>query len=379
MAKAEKNPFIYGEIVKGECFADREDELRELVSALEASQKIFLISPRRYGKTSLIFKTLDNLKKKGFLCVYVDLFRISSLKQFLEIYTKELTKNTEKKVEAMIRLMSDILRGLRPKTSIDLDGTLNITIDYTPKEEDVYTALDSIYESPWKISRKKKKKVVVVFDEFQELISLAGEKIEKPMRAAIQHQRNVGYVFAGSKKQLLYDMVSNKNRAFYKMGKTMILHKIPREKFKPFLEKKFISTGFKLGAGVVEKILDLTEDCPYNAQYLCSELWEGKRSVRKIKADDVEKILDSIIVKESPLYEALWDTLSSHQKRLMKAISIQKENMIYSRAFIEENELATTASVTTSVNALIKKGFLDKEKGDYAITDNFFKYWIARA
>ena len=57
------NPFIYGELVGAGAFADREGERKRLTRDLAAGQKVFLISPRRYGKSSLIRDVLRGLAR----------------------------------------------------------------------------------------------------------------------------------------------------------------------------------------------------------------------------------------------------------------------------------------------------------------------------
>ena len=214
-----KNPFVYGEAVSGENFTDREKEIRELIRDLSSTERIFLISPRRYGKTSLILKALEKLKVMGFYTAYIDLYKVTSLQNFLEIYAREIVRAVESKIEKMFNFLKKTLPGLRPKISMQPDGTTTIGIEHIPKTEDVIKFLDQVYDLPQQLAEKKKKPFIVVFDEFQEIVNLNGDSIEKVMRASFQHHDKVGYLFAGSKRHILYDMVSNPDRAFYKMGR----------------------------------------------------------------------------------------------------------------------------------------------------------------
>ena len=373
-----KNPFVYGEIVADKDFADRTDEIKELIRDLKDCEKIFLISPRRYGKTSLVVNVLTKLRENGVYPVYIDLYKATSLHKLLELYAREIALTVETKLEKAIRLIKEIMPGLRPKITINAEGNASIGIDYVVSEREVLKFLDEIYDLPQKLALKKKKNFVIAFDEFQEIRNFDGESIEKSMRASFQHQRNVGYLFAGSKKHLLNDMVYNENRAFYKIGKVVNLNKIPREEFQRFLEEKFKKTGFILKRGVVDKVLDLVEDYPYNAQFLCHKLWDMNLDKKRINTLDIEAALKKILSEETPFYLSLWDSLTLHQRNVLQAIANFGGEKIFSHEFIAASGIRPGSTLQTSVTLLIKKGIIEKSNGTYDITDVFFKEWIKK-
>lgn len=373
-----RNPFFYGEVVTGNDFADRKRELKELYTDMKSGGKVFLISPRRYGKTSLIVNVLRRLRKTGIFTVYLDLYRAASLRQLLELYAREIARAAETKVEAILRLLKEILPSLRPTVSLTPDGSPSIGLEYAVREKDVLEFLEQVYEAPERIARKRKRRFVVALDEFQEVRNLDGEAVEKGMRASFQQHRDVSYLFAGSKKSLLYDIVSNKAGAFYKLGKVMTLGKIPRNEFRPFLEKRFQASSFRLEEGVMERILDLVEDLPYSAQFLCHALWDRLQDTKRIGVDHVERVLERILTEQSPLYLTIWDNLSLHQRRVLQAIAVRGGRNIFSRDFLGDANLGALPSVQTSVRLLIKKGILDKEDDVHTVTDVFFREWVRR-
>jgi len=326
-----KNPFIFGEIVTDKDFADRKDEIKELTRDLKDCERIFLISPRRYGKTSLIINVLAKLKKNGIYPVYIDLYKVTSLHKLLELYCREIALSVENKIEKAIRFIKETLPNLRPKISIDADGTATFGIDHVNSKRDIMRFLDEVFDIPQKLALKKSKNFVIAFDEFQELRNFNGDAVEKSMRASFQNHPNVAYLFAGSKKHILNDMIYNKNRAFYKMGTVMNLNKIPRSDFRKFLEEKFKDSGFILENQVVDKILDLVEDYPYNAQFFCHKLWDMNFDIKKIKIDDLRAALKKILSEQSPFYLSLWDSLTLHQKNALRAIANFSGHKIFLR------------------------------------------------
>jgi len=373
-----KNPFIYGEVVTGEDFADREIELENIIRDLKDGQNIFLISPRRYGKTSLIMNALEKLQKEGFYTAYIDLFKVSSFKGLLELYTEAVSRAAETKIGRFTGLIRDFFPNIHPKVVITSDGRPSIEIDYEVKEKSAGKLFDEVYEAPQRIAVKRKRIFIVVFDEFQEITNLNGEMIEKGMRACFQHHDRVGYLFAGSRRHIIYDMISNKQRAFYNMGKITSLGKIPREEFKAFLKDKFSKTGFLLEEGLLDEILDVTENYPYNVQFLCHELWNNCRDMRKVSVEDITPTMNKILDGQSTVYVTVWNTLPRHQKRMLIAIASSGGENIFSSDFIRDNDLGAVSSVQTSINLLMKKEIVDKENDAYYITDVFFKKWVTK-
>ena len=370
------NPFVYGETVRGQNFANRIEELKMLERDLIDGQIVFLISPRRQGKTSLILNLSQRLKAKGIITAYVDLYRCASMAQFLNQYLNRLLRASETKFEKIARFINELLPSIRPKINIAPNGSVNAELNISPIEKDLTKITEEIIDLPQRIAKQKKKKVFVAFDEFQEIRNFNGEAVEKIIRSVIQHHREVGYLFAGSKRHIINDMIHREDRAFYKAGKVMPLDKIERSVFTQFIQKKFTATGFKIGSGVIEEIFNITDDCPYYVQYLCHELWDNFSASRKIEKDCINMVLEKIVAEESPIYLTIWDELTLHQRRLLQAIALSQGKNIFSQDFVIRNELVSASSVQTSANLLMDKGILDRNNGDYYIEDIFFKYWI---
>ncbi|MFA7711814.1 MAG: ATP-binding protein [Candidatus Neomarinimicrobiota bacterium] len=373
-----KNPFVYGEAVMGENFTDRIKELAEITRDLSSGERLFLISPRRYGKTSLILKALEELKKNDFYIVYMDLYKATSLQAFLEIYTRSIATAVETKTDKILKFFKNTLPGLRPTISLQPDGSASVGIELVPKVSDVLNFLDQIYDLPQKLAKKKGRNFIIVFDEFQEILNLDGESMEKTMRACFQHHDRVGYLFAGSKRHILYDMVSNPERAFYKMGRIINLEKLPRLEFIDFLLNAFKTTGYKIESETLDTLLDLVEDYPYNAQYFCHKLWDEYADTKVIRSEYLEPTLIRILNENAPVYISIWDSLTLHQRRVLQAIARNGGQNILSQEFILENNLGNSSSVQTSIRLLMKRQILDRESGIYFLTDVFFRDWICR-
>ena len=373
-----KNPFLFGEVVTGTDFADRKIELTDLARNMKNGERVFLISPRRYGKTSLIINLLEGLQKEGIFTAYIDLYKVTSLRQFLELYASTITRSVESSVERVVRLVKDILPGIRPNISVAPDGSTSLSIEYVEQEHELWRLQEKVYDIAERLATKKKRLFVVALDEFQECAQFDGSNVEKSMRAVFQRHKNVAYLFAGSKRHLIYDMISDKSRAFYKMGRVLNLGKIPRVEFIPFLMKRFHKTGFHIEEGVLDDILDITEEYPYNVQFLCHELWDAFLNQKVVRRGDVVPTLERLLTQETPLYAVIWDGLPLPQRRVLQVIARHGGKNLFSREFLTIHNLGASSSVFTSVKLLRKKEIIDKEKDFYFITDVFFKEWIKR-
>jgi len=372
------NPFYYGEVVTGENFTNRVDEIERLTTELCGGHNVFLISPRRYGKTSLIINTLEQIKNRGPFVFYMDLYKVASVRELVEAYAKGIVRSSRTKVEKISDFVKDLFPKIRPKIILSDDGTPSIEIDIKLKERELMDSLAEILDVPQKIAERRKNNYVVVFDEFQEIINLDGERLEKLMRATFQHHHNVAYLFAGSKRHLLYSMVSDPNRAFYKLGDIMNLHKIPPNEMMKFVKKQFLKGPISISEEVIDSVLEISENVPYNIQYLCHQLWNRCLQIKDVKKVDIDAVMTDIINEQSANYISVWDGLSMHQRLFLKAIIRSPERSIFSKEFVSENELGTPGSIQKSISLLTKKNIIDTEDKDIRFNDVFFKEWIKK-
>ena len=374
-----RNPFIYGGLVFGDHFADRENELAELTTEMGNGGKVFLVSSRRVGKTCLLRNLQVNLNKMGFLTAYVDLYRAPTLRHFTELYARAVVEVVEGKLEKMVKAIPRILPGLRPILAPNPDGTLSFSVEYIAKEKEVFQILAEVLEYPERASIKKKKQFVVIIDEFSDIVKYNGTEVEKAIRAVVQSHQRVGYIFSGSKRSVIRDMVKNKGRAFYRMGRIMELTPIPRKMFAPFIETWFIKKGgYNLSEGVIDLILKNGRDISYNIQRIAHTIWEETSDTKIVEKASVGKAIETIVSQESMSFEALWDGLSQKQRELIVALARDNPESVYSKDFTERWRLGAS-SIQATLKALESRGIVEKEKqGDYRFDDEFFRIWAAR-
>ncbi len=316
------NPFVYGEVVPAAAFVNRIDELNHLVRDLSASQKVFLISPRRYGKSSLIRRALAALSRQGTLTVDVTVSSFSSYVAFLEGYARALVA-AETRSDRARNWLRDAVRSARaevryhPDPALQTSGAGSVSVSFpgVKTDRDVSRLAEEVFTLPARLAETRKRKVVVALDEFQAIAGFNGGSVEHAMRAAVQHQREVGYVFAGSEPSLMERMLGPK-RPFYKAGPVMRLDKIPADEFAAFIDARFARSGMRPEPGLGAAIVDLAGNLPYDVQRLAHETWDEVRSRTRKRAtlDDLHNALKRLLSEQQTIFEAIWQRLTLAQR-----------------------------------------------------------------
>ena len=217
------NPFIYGEVVPAAAFVDREVELDRLTRDLLAGQKIFLISPRRFGKSSLVRQALRAAGRSGALTVEVTVSSYSSYVAFLEGYARAVL-SVETRLDRARRWLRDMFVAVRHEVRVEPDehggSQLALSFPAVRTDRDVSRVAQEVFALPGRIAEVRRRRLAVALDEFQAIGSFDGGNVEHALRAAVQHQRQVGYVFSGSEPSLMERMLG-RSRPFYKAGPVM--------------------------------------------------------------------------------------------------------------------------------------------------------------
>ena len=373
-----QNPFRFGSVVSGEDFADRRRELTELGRELAGGQHVFLLSPRRYGKTSLILTLLGRLHSQGLLTAYVDVFRATTAAQLLELTAQTVLRGVESKPERVLRLAVDLLGKLRPQVGTDSRGKPTLSLDIGNSPRSVLAVQEEVLALPEELAQKRKSRLVLVFDEFQEIQRFPGAGLEKAMRSHFQAHRHVSYLFAGSRESALRDMASRERSPFYKFGRMVTLGPISQQEFVPFLQVRFKRGGLRLTAEMGDAVLAAADDVPYNVQRLCHQLWAlraGKAD--RITEQDIGDAIAGIVEQDAPHFSAGWDRLSLHQRQVLQAIARSGGRNVFAGEFLTTHRLGSHSSVQTSLRQLLKEQVLTKTDGEYRFADPFFREWVA--
>ena len=389
------NPFVYGEVVPLSAFVDREEELDRLARDLLAGQKVFLISPRRYGKSSLVRQALRAASRGGALTVDLTVSSYSSYVGFLEGYARALS-TVEQQTSRAVSWLREVLAPVRPEVRLEqppaqrarksraaagrtAESEVTVSFPSATSERDISRLAQEVFALPGRIAEGRGRKVVVALDEFQAIAAFNGGSVEHALRAAVQHQRDVGYVFSGSEPALMERMLG-RSRPFYKAGPVMRLGRIPAERFAPFIEERFLKTGIKPAANLGLAIVELAGNLPYDVQRLAHELWDDARvnGRRTVDLEDLHDTLTRLLGEHESLFEATWQRLTLAQRAALRAAVVQDGRELLSADTRARYRLSGASTVQASLAALVREDILARDKDRYVVVDSLFREWVAR-
>jgi hypothetical protein len=379
---ADANPFVYGEIVTTAAFADRETERDRLTSDLRAGQKVFLISPRRYGKSSLIRDVMRRLTRDGVLTIEVTVAASSSYVAFLEAYARALV-TADTPTSRLRRWVKDLLEAVRPELRLEAkaSGEPRVTLAFPSirTNRDVARLAAEVFALPARIAAARRQRLAIALDEFQAIEAFDGGAVEQALRAAVQDQRAVGYVFAGSEPSLMERMLGPR-RPFYKAGPVMRLEKIDPKVFATFLDARFADSGIRVESGLGEAIVDLAANVPYDVQRLAHEMWDDARArrLRMVGLDDLHGTLTRLLSEQSSVFEESWQRLTLPQRAVLRALVFEHGRELMSAGVRERHRLPGASSVQSALGALVKQDVVMKVGTHYTVSDSLFREWVAR-
>jgi len=376
------NPFIYGEVVPAAAFVDRVVELDRLVGDLTAAQKIFLISPRRYGKSSLIRRALATMARRGALTVDVTVSSFSSYVAFLEGYARALVAAETQGSRARTWLR-EVVRSARADVRYAPNssplGGLTVSFPTARSDREISRLAEEVFALPARLAEAQGRKVVVALDEFQAIGGFNGGAVEHAMRAAVQHQREVGYVFAGSEPSLMERMLGPK-RPFYKAGPVMRLEKIPAEEFAAFIDQRFAKSGIRAEPGLGAAVVELAGNLPYDVQRLAHETWDEVRgaSRRRATLDDLHQALKRLLAEHQMMFEALWQRLTLAQRAALRAVVVEEGRELLSADVRSRHRLAGPSTMQAALAALVRDDVVNREGSRYVVVDSLLREWVER-
>src|SRR5690348_9066125 len=376
-----ENPFVYGEIVPRAAFIDRDVELDRLVEDLADGQKVFLISPRRYGKSSLIRQALDILSRRKLATVDVTVSSFSSYVAFLEGYARALV-GLESRTGRATSWFRDLFRGVTPEVRVEAGTHAGVSVSFPAVRtaRDVARLAEEVFTLPARIAERLDRRVVIALDEFQAVAAFNGGSVEQSLRAAVQQQRQVGYVFAGSEPSLMEQMIGPK-RPFFKAGPVMRLGRIPADYFAAALDDRFKRSGLTGESGLGAAIVDLGGNLPYDVQRLAHETWDDVTALRRksVGLDDLHVTLHRLLSEQDTLFEAMWQRLTLAQRATLRAVVLEHGVEVLSADVRTRHRLGGPSSVQASLAALVRDDLIAREDdARYSVVDSLLREWVAR-
>ena len=351
-----RNPFKFGTLVDGEFFTDRVTELESIQRMLDSENHLVLISPRRFGKSSLVAKAV---KASGRPSISLNMQNMLSIEDFASKILRELFRLYP--LERIRHLMTHFRIAPTVSTNPITNG---IDVSFQPVINGIVLLEDAMALLE-KVSTENKK-LIVVFDEFQEIMNIR-KGLDKQLRSIMQEQQHLNYILLGSQESMMTEIFERKKSPFYHFGKLMHLSKIPYEDFRTYVTER-LPLKEATQNSVVDDILSFTGLHPYYTQQLSAQVWE-MMTYDKLFDNVVSEAVNAIIQAHDLDFERLWLSFNRTDRFIMQSLSSQKNPL--------QNRQMATSTTFSAIKRLMKAGYVIRTE-DYEVEDPFFKTWILK-
>jgi uncharacterized protein len=370
-----ESPFVFGRKAVGEKFTNREAETKHLVSNFQNKVNTVLISPRRWGKSSLVKKACDMIASEKTIVIQMDAFGIRDPQDFYTLLATEVIKNTSGKVETWIENIRRFISRLSPKVSFGTDpfSTFELTFDIDSIEKNYLEVLDL----PEKIAIDKKINLIICIDEFQNTANYTESGLfHKRLRTAWQNHQSVTYCIYGSKKHMMSTLFEKQSKPFYKFGEIIHLEKITESHWISFITERFQSTGKKITEDQAETITRSVKAHSYYVQQLSHLTW--LRTAESVSDETIALAIDDLLTQNASLYQLESEILSETQLNLLKAIASGITEGYSNPGILNKFRLGTSANVSKQKRVLYEKELIDIWNSKLEFLDPAYELWFIK-
>ncbi len=373
--EASFNPFTVKGYLSKELFCNRERELESLLQNFQNGINTTIISPRRMGKTGLIYRLFDELTDKPNIeTIYIDIYPSRNINDFIKLLTEAIVSKFPEKSNFGKKFMH-FFKGFRPSLTFDaLTGEPQVSILYQSDQQKEYT-LRSILE----FINNQGKLILIAIDEFQQINEYPEKNIEALLRTYIQQLHNIRFIFCGSKKSMMIDMFSNAKRPFYASSQFLSLQSIEKERYSEFITTVYKRYDKVISQEAVDFILTWTKLHTFYTQSLCNTLFSSSKKI--INNDHVKETCVLLLKNYEAVFFQYRQLLTVAQWNFLIALAKEDEvAKITAQAFIQKHNIGTPANARRIVKSLIEKELVLREinrKGTfYRVYDVFFLRWL---
>jgi uncharacterized protein len=364
--------FNYGKLVQQDYFTNREKQTEWLIKQIKAGINCSIISPRRWGKSSLVNKVAEKMSSKKIKFCFIDLYNIRTEEEFINAYGNQILKATASSTQELIRTIKAVVKGIIPEISVGSDASGTFDVSFSIK--DSKKQLSEILDLPEKIAIEKNIQVVVCIDEFQNVSYLNdGLAWQKKLRAHWQKHQHCNYILYGSRRHLMLDFFTKNSMPFYKFGEILFLQKIESTYWVPFIIDRFKKTGKKIDASLALTIATTVKEHPYFVQQLAMAVWQNTDKIAT--ATILQNSLDDLYNQYNILYQKNVEELTNQQINYLKVLCLKIPN-ISSKDILQKYQLGTSASILRMKESLEKKELIDVMGKTIELNDPLFELWL---
>jgi hypothetical protein len=367
--------FVYGVAVSDYNFIGRERETKRLLDNFKGGINVILMSPRRLGKTSLVKHVCNKLDNKGIITIYLDIFGCKSEYDFYNKLTAEVLKQTASKSELWFEEAKEFLYRLTPKIAFspEPNSDFSISLGITPKTH----TPEEVLQMAETIAIKRKKRIVICIDEFQQIGEMANSKqIQARLRTVWQHQKHVSYCLFGSKHHLMSSIFLHRSMPFFQFGDTISLNKIATENWVEYIVSHFADGKRTISRELAEEICKFTENYSAYVQQLAWLVFTLKEEGETVTENDVKQAENDLLATNDILFMQMIEPLSEFQLNFLRAIIAGVRKDFGLSEVRKEYNLGSYSNITRLKTALLERDLIEKQETEWVITDPIFAKWL---
>lgn len=335
-----------------------------------------LFAPRRYGKSSLLWRVSQELIANKALVAQVNLMTTPTVTRLAEKLARTIYDDIASPLFRAKERLS-IFQGLRvrPVVTVDPeDGSLSFSFDASPRPEDIGATLERLLELPGELAGERKRPVVLILDEFQEIVEI-DPALPRLMRSVFQEQPEVSHVYLGSRRHMMQRIFNDENEPFWRSAKQVELGVIEGEPFARYIEWQFSRTDRGIEQQAIEAILGITGGHPYTTQELCYFLWQETPAGAVASIEEVSSALAGVLNSEHAHFSLIWEGASAHQRMLLRALAEEPGHPL-AGDYRRRHRLPAPSSVQRALQALERAELVGREAGRAWINEPFLAQWL---
>ena len=357
-------------LASGKAFCNRKEELKQIHYNLENKIATLLVSPRRYGKTSLVLQALEHIK---WPYAHIDLYKALSeddIARFILNGVGRLLGQIERSPKKLMKVAAEFFAGFQLKFAIEKAG---VSVEFSKKEKKPVDLILAALEKLDDYVVKSKKEAVLFMDEFQTIAEVVNNNsIEAAIREAAQKAKAVCYVFSGSNRHLIESMFNDRNRPFYNLCDQLTLNRIDSKHYIPYINKAAKAKwDQELPVSLIEIILSITDCHSYYVNKLCSIIW---RNTQIPITEDIENAWAQYVDESTSRVEQELSLLTLNQRKLLLNLAISH---VIKEPFGQECALLwgmSSTSIHRAMEALLVRDYVFVDQsGAYKILDPLFR------
>lgn len=369
-------PFQFGHLAEGQNFINRQDEVKRLTTNFESGVNTLIISPRRWGKSSLVSRVVTGLmtSKPNLRVVTIDLFSVRSEQQFLSLFAREVIKATSTKWEEWGENVRTFIGNAVPKIAFGNQPGAEVELELSWADKKINPL--EVYDLPEVIAKKKKLKIVICIDEFQNIAHFTDPVgIQKQMRSVWQKHRHASYCLYGSKKHFLTHVFAHQSMPFYRFGDLMYLPKIELSHWLKFIPAQFKKFEKKISVELTEELCQAVSLHPFYVQQLAQRVWilTEKETTHTV----LNKGVDALLNDNAFGFQRDVENLTATQLNFMRAFKDGVKSFTMMETLVNY-ELGTQGNIKRIKAALEQKDIMDFLDKKPEFVDPLFDIWFRR-